>query len=140
MIDGFKSVIEGVELIELDAINSLWTQVYDIGTGEIMRPLRSSTHEGLYLRYSEVTKKLYINGSMHKLYNHLTNPNSWEIGNGGRFTMSQIKETVSYLSETFNTPPERWKIVKLEYGHNLEPPIEIDTILNGTNGKRNTTV
>lgn len=65
-----------------------------------------------------------ITGSLHKLYNNGKNDND--------FTFTELADTIAYLIQTFGESIMNFKILRLEYGVNIDTPIPASELINQT--------
>jgi hypothetical protein len=78
--------------------------------------------ENIKLKIYE-SNKIFIEGSLHKYANN-------GIHNFDDFTHLRFIEVLDKIKERFGIIPEQMKILCLEYGFNITPPIKPDLIIN----------
>lgn len=66
---------------------------------------------------------IFLSGSLHKFYNKGEH-------NHNDFNLSAFRDVLRRFYELFKVTPENLKLICLEYGVNLTPPIESDKIIN----------
>lgn len=66
---------------------------------------------------------MFLSGSLHKFHNKGEH-------NHNDFNLSAFRDVLRRLYELFKVSPENLKLICLEYGVNLTPPIESDKIIN----------
>jgi hypothetical protein len=66
---------------------------------------------------------IYISGSLHKLYNRGKH-------NSNDFDLNAFKDVLKDFNDKFDILPKNLRILGLEFGVNIEPIINTDTILN----------
>jgi hypothetical protein len=71
------------------------------------------------------SNRIFIEGSLHKYANN-------GIHNHDDFTPIRFFEVVKKLNDRFGIKPENMRILCLEYGYNITPPIATDLIINHT--------
>lgn len=68
-------------------------------------------------------KGIYISGSLHKLYNE-------GLHNYNQFNESALNRALELLNEVFGIKPKNIRILCLEYGVNITPPIQSNLIID----------
>lgn len=66
---------------------------------------------------------IYFNGSLHKFFNN-------GLHNHNEFNQSAYFETLERLKLIYGIEPDNIRIIQLEYGVNIKPPIPTNDILN----------
>lgn len=69
------------------------------------------------------SNSMFLSGSLHKFFNKGEH-------NHNDFNLSAFRDVLKRLYELFKVSPENLKLICLEYGVNINPPIESDDIIN----------
>ena len=129
-----KCTIQRYEYIPLDYVN---LQLINYNSDELMNnqnlkfsPFYENANlKYYYAKFKNVSFYIYesgsikIKGSLHKYYNQ-------GIHNYNDFSKSAFLVVLNELNSLFNINPCQLKIVGLEYGINIEPPIKSDEIIS----------
>src|SRR6056297_3847153 len=120
MIDFIKACLDINELkTNLKKDNRLnFKTNFTESTGEITSSI--AYYKGMKFTYART--KFYLSGSLHKFYN------KGKI-NYNDFSLLELIHTFRVLYEKFNLPIDKMRIINLEIGVNILPPIPSDKIL-----------
>src|SRR6056297_3754441 len=120
MIDFIKACLDINELkTNLKKDNRLnFKTNFTESTGEITSSI--AYYKGMKFTYART--KFYLSGSLHKFYN------KGKI-NYNDFSLLELIHTFRVLYEKFNLPIDKMRIINLEIGVNILPPIETNEIL-----------
>lgn len=139
MVDFIKVeavISEDLDLTAHPLLYSKFETVVRNDSGVIVRAEATYNSMTFKLRGS----RLFVQGSLHKYYNHLVNrkapnqTNQFQISkgyNGNDFNYYQLVRSINHLCETFKIDVKRSKILNLEFGLNLIHTLETNKVLNG---------
>lgn len=121
IIDFDNSLITDNELLDFRAMHNAFT-------GEELKfegrqPRYTSEYKNFVFKYFPESDKMFISGSLHKRWNE-------GIHNYNDFTFQGFNESLNDLKNDFSLSPENIRLTQLEFGINLNPLIEIDSIVD----------
>ncbi|WP_316767987.1 hypothetical protein [Pedobacter frigiditerrae] len=93
-------------------------------SGEILNPKQTADYGNMIFNIFP-NGRVLISGSLHKLYNHILG----QAINHDVFTYRKVSYTIGFLEEHFKIDPKSAKISNLEFGVNIEPTVQANTII-----------
>ena len=86
------------------------------------KPYWFNEFENIEIKIYE-TGSIYFSGSLHKFYNN-------GLHNHNEFNKGAYFETLERIKSIYGIEPENIRVIQLEYGVNILPPIQTNDILN----------
>jgi hypothetical protein len=121
-IDYIKAQITGFDKSYfLDNPNLTFTPVFESNTTDCVRYYYNE-NENMKLKVFE-SGAVYFFGSIHKFSNHGEH-------NHNQFSQSDYLKTLERLKSLYGITPQDLRLIQLEYGVNVTPPIPTNEILN----------
>lgn len=134
MLDFVKIRLEGCDTSRLKNLSVLaFTGEYNERTGEVGHKVQAEYHHCKIMVYN--TGTTVFAGSLHKMFNSLTDPESNNLFpkgfNGNQFLLPKIDHVLEHLENLFQVPRTKMFLTQVEYGLNLVTSFDPQLYLDG---------